>query len=387
MANFWPPWESITLSPIAPTPSDRRLVNKATYLTRIAIERQTSETKLKQINESLEQKVERRTRDLEAVVENLQEQIRERETAENKLRVQTQVLEQTLKDLQHTQMQMVQSEKMSSLGQLVAGIAHEINNPINFIHGNLSHIEDYSTSLFSIIEGYRKKYSDSSVIDGLVGEGELAFLEEDSRDLVRSMRIGTKRIKGIVRSLRNFARLDEAEYKTVDVHDGIDSALVILGSRLKGTGLRRMIKVEKKYQALPHVDCFPGQLNQVFMNVLSNAIDAIEDRAKLMGGFEEKGIFHIAIATRQVEGDLEGQEEHSHVEIAISDRGQGIKPESQPHIFNPFFTTKAVGQGTGLGMSISYQIITQQHNGSLTCESQWGKGTTFRIRIPIHQSL
>ncbi|MEM9771799.1 MAG: HAMP domain-containing sensor histidine kinase, partial [Cyanobacteria bacterium P01_D01_bin.73] len=218
-------------------------------------------------------------------------------------------------------------------------------------------------------------------IEDLMERDEFEFLAEDSRNLIGSMKMGADRIKGIIGSLRNFSRLDEANYKTVDIHEGIDSTLLILQHRLKSNFGRGTIRVDKSYQELPPADCFPGLLNQVFMNVLSNAIDAIEERVEGLEPEESDGFCDIAIATRQVES-AEGE---AQIEISIGDRGQGIKPESLPHIFNPFFTTKPVGQGTGLGMSISYQIITQQHNGSLTCDSQWGEGTTFRIRIPIQQ--
>ncbi len=230
---------------------------------------------------------------------------------------------------------------------------------------------------------------------------ELTFIREDLPKILQSMRVGTGRIQDIVLSLRNFSRKDEAERKTVDIHEGLQSTLGILGHRLKGDRTQPEIVIDRSFGELPAVNCYPGRLNQVFMNVLSNALDAIQDRTNALnstcpvdgnGSFkgtedqnegaqdgDEPSVYHIAIATQQ----LQEKDGKDYVEIAIADRGQGIQPELQSRIFDPFFTTKPVGQGTGLGMSISYQIITQQHNGSITCESQWGKGTTFRIRIPV----
>ncbi len=387
--------------PYKPTARDRELVDKATYLARIAIERQITETELTLANESLEQKVEQRTRDLETVVNSLQEQIREREAAESKLQTQAAVLKKTLRELRQTQVHMLQSEKMSSLGHLVAGVAHEINNPVSFIHGNLVHVQDQTASLFQMIELYQRicdrhqialDTKEKQALEAL----ELNFIQVDLPKILQSMQVGTERIQNIVLSLRNFSRKDEAGRKTVDIHEGLKSTLGILGHRLKGNQTQSEITVDQKFGKLPEVSCYPGLLNQVFMNVLSNALDAIQDREKVLKCVtaresdalfnQEEGqngdgqnIYRIGISTQQVKS----QDGSDQVEIAIADRGQGIRPELQSRIFDPFFTTKPVGKGTGLGMSISYQIITQQHNGSIICNSQWGQGTTFYIRIPV----
>ncbi|MEM9771296.1 MAG: ATP-binding protein [Cyanobacteria bacterium P01_D01_bin.73] len=306
------------------------------------------------------------------------------------------ILNSTLEELKKKQIQLVQSEKMSSLGQLVAGVAHEINNPVSFIHGNLDHVKDQTDSLFQVVKLYgevcdRHQLALNNDEKEELEELELNFIKADLPKVLQSMRMGTERIQEIVLSLRNFSRKDEAEQKTVDIHDGLQSTLSILSHRLKATSTQPKITVDRNYGQLPAVSCYPGLLNQVFMNVLSNAIDAVRERAEVLnavpmvaGGHpidqeSDQDIYHIAITTQQ----LQGKDGGDYVEIAIADRGQGIQPELQSRIFDPFFTTKPVGQGTGLGMSISYQIITEQHNGSITCESQWGKGTAFRIRIPV----
>ena len=287
----------------------------------------------------------------------------------------------TLQELQRTQAQLVQSEKMSSLGQLVAGIAHEINNPVNFIHGNLNHLETYSQDLISLIHLYQREYPQfNPVIATRIKEIDLEFLSEDLPKILDSMKIGTDRIRGIVRSLRIFSRLDEAEVKAVDIHEGIDSTLMILQSRLKANLHRPAIQVIKNYGSLPQIECFAGQLNQVFMNILANAIDALEERNQHQN----------PEATQQTPGTITIttalDAEHQAI-IRIADNGIGMPKSVQQQLFNPFFTTKPVGQGTGMGLSISYQIITEKHQGTLTCTSQPGQGTEFVIRIPLKQAL
>ncbi len=282
-------------------------------------------------------------------------------------------LEQALTKLQQTQSHLVQSAKMSSLGELVAGVAHEINNPVNFIYGNISHINDYTKTLVGILEAYQQVYPEPPTeIVELCEEEDLEFLLEDLPAVVNSIQIGANRIKDIVLSLKNFSRLDEADFKIADVHEGIDNTILILQNRIKAKSDQSEIKVQKRYGDLPKIECYPGQLNQVFMNILSNAIDAIADSKKSQNGV-------ITISTATIPNDQK-------VIITIRDNGYGMDEETCSRIFDPFFTTKEVGEGTGLGMSISYQIITERHHGSLTCKSQLGVGTEFEILLPSNQA-
>ncbi|MER3494236.1 MAG: hypothetical protein C4323_19295 [Mastigocladus sp. ERB_26_2] len=285
-------------------------------------------------------------------------------------------LQQALNDLQKTQTQLIQTEKMSSLGQLVAGIAHEINNPVNFIHGNIKYVQEYTQELINFVKLYQKYYPDSIPdIQVKAEEIDLAFLLADLPKILDSMTIGTERIRQIVLSLRNFSRMDEAEYKAVDIHEGIDSTLLILQHRLKAKPEHPEIEVTKAYGNLLLVQCYPGQLNQVFMNILVNAIDALEEDYRRHDTKDYPS--QITIRTSLV-GSL-------WVKIAIADNGPGIPEQIQHRIFDPFFTTKPVGKGTGMGMSISYQIITEKHRGKLECFSTPNQGTEFVIQIPIRQ--
>ncbi len=302
-------------------------------------------------------------------------------TARYKAEALSEELDATLKRLQQTQMQMVQQEKLSSLGQLVAGVAHEINNPVSFIHGNLSHSQDYVRSLLALVRLYRRVYPNPpSEIETEIEDMDLEFLSTDLPKMLNSMTIGTDRIREIVLSLRNFSRKDEAACKSVDVHEGIDSTLLILQHRLKATHKRPAIEVIRDYDELPMIECYPSQLNQVFMNIFANAIDAVEE-TNAGRDYEEIEAEPNRITVRT---SVVGKE---WLEVAIADNGPGIPKRVRDRIFDPFFTTKPAGKGTGLGMSISYQIITQHHQGKLLCFSEPNQGTEFTIQIPLEQNL
>jgi len=301
----------------------------------------------------------------------------ERQQAQQQLQQKAHDLETALQELQQTQTHLVQSEKMSSLGQLVAGVAHEINNPVNFIYGNLNYANDYIQDLLSLLQLYQEHCpTPPPAVQSLVMAIDLDFLVEDLPKLLASMRVGAERIREIIASLRNFSRLDEAAFKTVDLHEGIDSTLMILQNRLKAQSSFPEVKVIKQYGELPPVQCYPGQLNQVLMNILTNAIDALEEHICSQSSNSAHFIPTIQIQT---------QASDTHVSIAVRDNGPGIPPEVRDRLFDPFFTTKPVGKGTGLGMSISYQIITEKHHGTLRCFSQLGQGAEFVITIPIYQ--
>lgn len=289
-------------------------------------------------------------------------------------------LQQTLQELQHTQVQLIQTEKMSSLGQLVAGVAHEINNPVNFIYGNLTHVREYSQQLLTLINLYQQQYYNCNPeITTLIDEIDLEFIIDDMPKILSSMEVGAERICEIVLTLRNFSRLDEAEMKLVDIHEGINSTLLILQHRLKEKHKQQEIAIIKDYGNLPVIECYVGGLNQVFMNILSNAIDALHQREiEYLKGEIEKQLSSIIIHT-QVKNE-------ESIVISIKDNGSGITEEVQTRLFDPFFTTKPVGKGTGLGLSISYQIIVEKHKGKINCISAPGKGTEFVIEIPIKQT-
>lgn len=346
---------------------------------------------------------------MQALLKTVENQVSER-TAE--LTVANAELESTLQELRETQGQLIQTEKMSSLGQLVAGVAHEINNPINFIHGNLSYATEYAQALLRLIQLYQTHYPNPHpTIRAEIAAIDLDFLVEDFTKLLQSMNVGADRIKQIVLSLRTFSRMDEAEMKVVDIHDGIDSTLLILQHRLKSKSGCTGIEVIKQYGNLPLVECYAGQLNQVFMNLLANAIDAVESRftdikrninstistpsnhslpavkvptQKVMHSFpkltaiQNQTMPTIWICTEQLGSDR--------LLIRITDNGFGIPESLKQRLFDPFFTTKPIGKGTGLGLSISYQIVTKRHRGELQCNSLLGWGTEFRVTIPTQQA-
>ncbi|MEP0911647.1 ATP-binding protein [Leptolyngbya sp. GB1-A1] len=300
-----------------------------------------------------------------------------RQTLEDRVEERTQELQQALDHVKKAQLQLVQAEKMSSLGQLVAGVAHEINNPVNFIHGNLSHASQYTQDLLELLDLYQCQLPNPpSAIQDKEEDIDLAFLRHDLPKLLQSMKVGAERIREIVQSLRTFSRLDEAAIKEVDIHEGLDSTLMILQNRLKGKSDYPAIKVIREYGVLPLVECYAGQLNQVFMNILSNAIDALEERNI------QQSLVEIAAPPRTITIRTQAID-RIQVAVWIKDNGPGMTSEVQQQLFNPFFTTKPVGKGTGMGMSISYQIITERHRGSLECISELGKGTEFVITIPI----
>ncbi|MEO1431313.1 MAG: ATP-binding protein [Cyanobacteria bacterium J06633_8] len=283
-------------------------------------------------------------------------------------------LQETLDELKSTQAQLIQTEKMSSLGQMVAGVAHEINNPVSFVYGNINHVNQYVEDILEVIEVYQQEFPHpGDEIEEKLEDMDLDFVKEDLPKILDSMKMGATRIREIVLSLRNFSRLDEADMKEVDIHEGIESTLLILQNRLKSKPNRIGIEVIKEYNKLPSVECYPGQLNQTFMNIINNAIDVLEE------GRDKNEIKNpqICIHTESIDNQT--------IIVRIADNGMGMSEEVKNKLFDPFFTTKPVGKGTGLGLSITYQIIVEKHQGKLHCISELGKGTEFIIEIPLHQ--
>ncbi len=273
-----------------------------------------------------------------------------------------------ISELKQAQAQLVQQEKMSSLGQLVAGVAHEINNPVSFIYGNLNPARSYIQDLLGLIHLYQEHHPNPApAIQAEMAAIDLDFLKTDLPRLLASMEMGATRIKDIVLSLRTFSRLDEADFKSANIHEGLDSTLVILDHRLKAQPNREAIQVIKCYGDLPEVACYPGQLNQVFMNILANAIDALEEFNPPQP--------RIHIRTERL-SDCQ-------IAIHITDNGSGMSETTQKSLFDPFFTTKAVGKGTGLGLAIARQIIEEKHGGTISVTSTVGEGTEFILTLPL----
>ncbi|MEG4070654.1 response regulator [Microcoleus sp. Pol11C2] len=316
-------------------------------------------------------------KDNERARQEREEKLRQSEAREREKAIQ---LELALQNLQRTQSQLIQTEKMSSLGQLIAGIAHEINNPVNFIYGNLTYVADYTHQLLSLITLYQQHDADKyPEIEALIEQIELEFIKEDMPKMLSSMQLGAERIRQIVVTLRNFSRLDEAEMKPVSIHEGIDSSLVILQSQLKAKPNCSSIQVIKEYGDLPQIECYACQLNQVFMNLLSNAIYALNHYDKKLSPEQIKNEPRtITISTSLLNCES--------VRISFKDNGPGMTSDVINRLFNPFFTTKPLGDGTGLGLSISYQIVVEKHGGDLKCFSQPDRGSEFVIEIPIRQS-
>ncbi|MEG3841885.1 MASE1 domain-containing protein [Microcoleus sp. herbarium14] len=350
----------------------------------VLAERKASQSALAASNQQLENRVEERTSALQQANCQLTTEIAERKEieaamrrSEAALKKETQELQATMQKLRATQAQLIQTEKMSSIGQLVAGVAHEINNPVNFIHGNLSYLDEYTSGLLELVEIYQASNVEPLPdIQDKLEQLDLEFLSADISKILQSMRMGTERIRDIVLSLRNFSRLDESELKKVDIHEGIDSTLTILQHRLRATSKRPEIQVVKNYEKLPSIECCPGQLNQVFMNIISNGLDAIEegDRQNCPETLQAK-TGEICITTEVIEGDR--------IKIRVADNGIGISETIQSRLFDPFFTTKPVGQGTGLGLAVAHQIVVEKHRGTIEVNSRSGGGTEFAIALPI----
>ncbi|MCJ8281599.1 MAG: ATP-binding protein [Rivularia sp. ALOHA_DT_140] len=310
---------------------------------------------------------------LEKTNQELEVRVKERTQELSNKNVQ---LEELLEKLQDTQIQLIHTEKMSGLGQLVGGVAHEINNPVTFIDGNILFAKQYAEDLFKLLELYQIHFPNPPIeIQDEIERIDFDFLKKDIFKVHESIKVGTQRIRDIVLSLRNFSRLDEADLKKVDIHEGIDSTLMILQNRLKLKAGYPEIMVIKEYNQLPAVECFPSQLNQALMNILTNAIDALETKFNHQN---QALIPQISISTNLLDNNIV---------IRIADNGCGMTKEVYSKLFDPFFTTKPVEYGTGLGLSIAYKIIVSKHNGRLHCSSELDKGAEFTIEIPVNRSL
>ncbi|MGD1910053.1 MAG: response regulator [Rivularia sp. (in: cyanobacteria)] len=304
---------------------------------------------------------------------------KQKQELERRVKERTFELSQALDELKQTQLQLVQTEKISSLGQLVAGVAHEINNPIGFISTNLYYADQYIEDLLKLVHIFQANCSNpGSEVEEQIEAMDLEHIEKDLPKIMSSMKLGTDTIKGIMQSLRNFSRSDGTNKKFVDIHEGIEATLMILQHRLKAYPKRPAIQVLKEYSILPKVKCYPGQLNQVFMNLLANAIDVLEES---MIDCQYSTDNHHMIKKPQIR--IVTTIDKHQVIVKIADNGKGMPQSVQHEIFQPFFTTKPEGKGTGLGLSISHQIITENHGGNLQCISCSGKGTEFLIQIPL----
>ncbi len=296
------------------------------------------------------------------------------QTLEQRVEQRTTELSQALHHLKETQLQLVQHEKMSALGNLVAGIAHEINNPVGFIAGNLQPAIDYINDLFRLVDFYQTKMPD---VEPDIADIDLEYMREDLPKLINSLKLGVQRIRHISTSLRTFSRADQ-DYKVLfNIHEGIDSTIMILKHRLKANDDRPEIEIVKDYANLPQVECFPGQLNQVFMNILANAIDALED-SNIGRSFTD-----IEVKPNQITVKTELSNDSQFVNICIQDNGIGMRNDVKQKIFEHLYTTKAVGKGTGLGLAIAHQIVVEKHRGAITVNSTLGEGTEFVITLPV----
>lgn len=357
-----------TFSTIVPCLDNDQLPYQFISITTDITERKQLEGSLIAANRDLQLRIDERTRALSQAMKQLEQDIHERQQGQQKLQQQFAELQALHRELQDTQSQLLQSEKMASVGQLAAGVAHEINNPIGYVHSNLGTLEGYANDLFRIIAAC-ETIRDSAyptpecqAIDELMRSLDLAFLKEDFPALIRESKEGISRVRKIVQDLKDFSRLDASlEWQMADLHAGLESTLNIVHNEIKYKA-----EVVKEYGDIPEVECLPSRLNQVFMNLLVNATQAID---------QERGT--ITLRTGRIGDDK--------VFIEIADTGRGIPEAIRDKIFDPFFTTKPVGVGTGLGLSLAYGII-QKHQGRFELESEMGQGTTFRIILPVSQT-
>lgn len=390
-------WANVTISALRA--EDGRLRGFA-RVTRDVTERKLAQEARQRDCDELEKRVEERTAELRQTNELLKQEIAERKRTEAALResearlkkqaeqleAETRHVKSLLQELQLTQAQLIHTEKMSGLGQLLAGIAHEINNPVGFIYGNIDYASCYIQDLMRLVELYSVHYPKPiPQIEAEMEAIDFHFMMTDMPKLLASMKVGATRLRQIVLSLQNFLRTEQTEMKPLDLHEGLDSTLLLLQHRLKETSEHPEITVVKEYGHLPLVECYAGQLNQVFMNLLTNAIDVLEASAENQ---ETPCCISISTSVTEMSKPCRGasdQQKTPHAVIRIADNGPGMSEEVCRRLFEPFFTTKPVGQGTGLGLSISYQIVVEKHGGHLTCISEPGKGSEFSIAIPVQQ--
>jgi two-component system, NtrC family, sensor kinase len=369
-------------------------------VTRDITERKLAQEALQKAHDELEQRVIERTAELIRTNERLKQEIAEHERTEAALRQSKARLKQQadqlqaekqhatalLEKLQRTQAQLIHTEKMTTLGQVIAGMAHEINNPVGFIYSNLDYAHCYVKDLMRLVALYAQHHPQSvPEIEAEKDAIDLNFLMADMPKLLSSMKVGATRLRQIALSLQNFLRTEQTEMKPIDLHEGLDSTLMILRHRLKASEEYPEITVSKEYGPLPLVECFAGQINQVFMHLLTNAIDVLQASTA-----NHNTPRHIRIITgvenlSQEQAGEDTEETIPHAVIRIIDNGPGMSEEVCRRLFEPFFTTKPAGKGTGLGLSISYQIVVEKHGGQLTCISEPGKGAEFAIVLPVQQ--